>query len=283
MDSEVTKTAKDKDVRIHSPKRALRPKHHADHGDDSGHRSEPDTHDKVGTVGSEHEVEVVHEPGTPAAAGEAGDINPTRSPMSKRTERHDSVLSADDKSTESEASVDEDTTSEDNPTKKKGHAKKKEPKRKKKQKKKKPPCRTVIAGPDFRTCMQKREQTNTKLPASLYCFVENRMEKPEIQILCESYIMDKLDTAQPQGVNRRTEPIKNACYILEQNLEEHGTNNLSAKQETENCKALRLSDDMPWNDHTRGKKMCLVMSFTIEHITEKLQKLREGKQIIIMT
>ena len=124
MDSEVTKKAKDKDV------------HHADHGDDSGHRSEPDTHDKVGTVGSEHEVEVVHEPGTPAAAGEAGDINPTRSPMSKRTERHDSVLSADDKSTESEASVDEDTTSEDNPTKKKGHAKKKEPKRKKKLKKK---------------------------------------------------------------------------------------------------------------------------------------------------
>ena len=133
------------------------------------------------------------------------------------------------------------------------------------------------AGPDFRTCMQKREQTNTKLPASLYCFVENRMEKPEIQILCESYIMDKLDTAQPQGVNRRTEPIKNACYILEQNLEEHGTNNLSAKQETENCKALRLSDDMPWNDHTRGKKN--VLGDVIYHRTyyRKTPKASGGK------
>ena len=118
-------------------------------------------------------------------------------------------------------------------------------KRKKFTRKRGPKLPAPSAVEDFRNKVIKlRDQTETKYPETLYCFVGEKMDKEKIKTVAEKYIVDKLDTANSQ--NRQTEPIHTACYVLKQL-----PNETKAQQEV-NRLELRDSDTNDWLDNTQG-------------------------------
>ena len=118
-------------------------------------------------------------------------------------------------------------------------------KRKKFTRKRGPKLPAPSAVEDFRNKVIKlRDQTETKYPETLYCFVGEKMDKEKIKTVAEKYIVDKLDTGSSQ--NRQTEPIHTACYVLKQL-----PNETKAQQEV-NRLELRDCDTNDWLDNTQG-------------------------------
>ena len=173
--------------------------------------------------------------------------DPTEKGTEAATERVSKDKEAEMHVSETSENSDSETPSSDDTTGKKSKSKKKK-KRTKIEGLARAPSKL---GPDFRTTvMQKRDQSDKILPESIYCFVNQRMDKSRVQIVAESYINDDLTTAQND--NRQTVPIKDACYVLTQNTDDVGPDGVTAEKDLENCVQLRLSDDLGWLDMTPG-------------------------------
>ena len=92
--------------------------------------------------------------------------------------------------------------------------------------------------------IQKRDQSVTQLPETLYCFVNERMDKDKAQNVAEKYIVDKLETAESD--NRKTVPIKHACYVLKK------LPNETKEEQNKNRTEMKDSDAWDWIDNTHG-------------------------------